>query len=66
MVKGCIYLYDKIEVYSKKNGFEMMEFGNEVIGEHIITLKKNEGYGIVITFVMVALTQYECVYTDVN
>jgi hypothetical protein len=64
--KGYIYMFDKIEQYANDNGFEINEFGeNDLVGEYFIVLRKNSGYINIISFIMVSLVTYECIYTDV-
>ena len=66
MKKGGIFFYETIEEYAENNDFEIQEHGRNVIGENIVVLTKDQGYGLAITFVLVALCQYECVYSDIK
>ncbi len=65
MEKGKIYFYDKIEEYAEENDFDISEYGEEIVGEYFISMKKGIGYGIVISFIMTGLAQYECIYSDI-
>lgn len=67
MKKGDIMFFDRIEQFCDSYGFELSEHGtSDCIGENVVIIRKDEGYGLVATFVLISLAQYELVYIDFN
>ena len=62
--KGKNYRHSQIESFASQNEYEYNEYGREIVGEFAIGITKDVGYGIAVTFIMVGLNTYECVYSD--
>ena len=66
MKKGNNLSYEKIVEFCENNDFEINDYGAEFVGENVLVIKKDRGYGLVATFVLVSMNQWECVYIDFN
>ena len=69
MKKGQIFSFRKIKEFAEDNDYELIELGNDVVGEGFIVLKHNDK-DITISFVLDGASStnysYECVYSDVK
>ena len=64
--RGYSWLYNTIEEYATKNDYEITELGNELIGEHFLVLKNDDGEvgSFVLSGVQDGVYLYQCVYAD--
>lgn len=69
MVKGQIYSFGAIKEFADENNFNIMEYGEEVIGENFFVLK-HDYRNLTVSFMLSSATAngffYECVYSDLN
>ncbi len=68
-IKGSTDFYSRIIEYAERNNFEVEEYGEELIGEHLMILKHREK-DITISYLMDGYSgmhgaTYECVYSDI-
>ncbi len=67
--KGSDYTFNQIEAFAVANEFEIDQFGDEIIGKHLIVLENEKS--TILSFVYTGYIQskgglFTCVYSDLK